>query len=321
MFSIEDARELRQQLPALDFVTPVLAEGRLGNYLDHYGLSFASPGMPVTHSLGYFPSQEFRIACHYFGLPLSRQLGTVFILHGYYDHAGLYGKLIRYCLERGLAVVIPDLPGHGLSSGDAASIRSFDQYSRVLQDCLQLARRHQLHEPWHVIGQSTGAAAIVNLLVDAKFDPAVFHRIVLLAPLLRPSHWLQGRIKYYLVRWFTKRAQREFAENSHDREFLRFIRLHDPLQSRYLTVDWVRSLVAYLGKFARAAPRPVELHIIQGTEDGSVDWRYNVQQLGKKFPNAKTYMIRDARHHIVNESPLYWDRVTDVLDNLFPQVP
>ena len=317
MFSRDDARQLSEQLPALDFSTPALVQGLCARYLEHYGLSFASPSLPVTHCLGYFNSQDFRIACHYFGLPLSIQTGTVFIVHGYYDHAGLYGKLIRYCLERGLAVVIMDMPGHGLSSGEPASIRFFTQYSRVLQDCLALAERHQLHGPWHLIGQSTGGAAIIELLLKPGFDARLCDRIILLAPLLRPTGWLLGRIKYQLVRWFADRVDREFADNSHDVEFLRFIRQHDPLQSHHLTVAWVGALMDYLKRFAAAPPSPVKLSIIQGTEDASVAWQHNLEHLATKFPNAKTWMIAGARHHLVNESPLYWDRITDALDSIF----
>ena len=34
--------------------------------------------------------------------------GTAFLLHGYYDHAGLYGHLIRQCLALGYSVIIMD---------------------------------------------------------------------------------------------------------------------------------------------------------------------------------------------------------------------
>ena len=54
--------------------------------------------------------------------------GSVVIVHGYLDHTGLYGHLIKQLLERQLTVVCFDLIGHGLSSGEPASIDSFDQY-------------------------------------------------------------------------------------------------------------------------------------------------------------------------------------------------
>ena len=52
----------------------------------------------------------------------TKSLGTVIVVHGYMDHIGLYGHLIRHLLGRQLTVVCLDLKGHGLSSGAACSI-------------------------------------------------------------------------------------------------------------------------------------------------------------------------------------------------------
>ena len=63
---------------------------------------------------------------HYFRLPESASpKGTVFILHGYFDHVGLYTQLIDRCLGAGFDVLAYDQPGHGLSSGTLTAIGSF----------------------------------------------------------------------------------------------------------------------------------------------------------------------------------------------------
>ncbi len=59
-------------------------------------------------------------------------LGTVFLLHGYLEHSGIYQPIIREILDQGFSVLTYDLPGHGLSDGSPASIQNFDHYQHVL---------------------------------------------------------------------------------------------------------------------------------------------------------------------------------------------
>jgi len=49
--------------------------------------------------------------------------------------------------------------------------------------------------------------------------------------------------------------------------------------------------------------------VVQGDCDGTVDWRYNVASIRKKFPNFELVLIPGARHHLVNEVDYMRDRV------------
>lgn len=317
MFTVSEANQLRASLPVMDIRTPSGRDRLTRSYIEHYGLDLSTEKHPVTHSLGYIPSQEFRIACHYFAPPLSQQQGTAIILHGYYDHCGLFTHLIRNCLGRNLAVLIFDLPGHGLSTGTAASVRSFDQYSQALRDCLLLAEVQGVHKPWYLIGQSTGAAAIANFLLQGDASAGnSFEKIVFLAPLLRPRDWARAQLLYFLLHRFVKRWKRNYAENSHDREFLQFLREHDPLQSKYLQVDWVRAMIKFARFVAQSTAVNESVHIIQGTQDNTVDWQYNVPVFTDKFLGSKTYFIKNARHHLVNESAEIREQVFTALGNI-----
>ena len=42
--------------------------------------------------------------------------------------------------------------------------------------------------------------------------------------------------------------------------------------------------------------------ILQGDDDGTVDWQYNLPNFQKKFIGSKTVLLPGARHHLVNES-------------------
>ncbi|MDA1372917.1 MAG: alpha/beta hydrolase [Proteobacteria bacterium] len=317
MFSRDDAVKLRESLAAIDFNTETdVRNSLLESYLNHYGLNFFTE-MKVSHSVGNFESGEFTLVCHYFSVPLEIQQGTAFLLHGYFDHSGLFGHLIKHCLQLGYAVVIFDQPGHGLSSGSAASIDSFRQYSDALLECFKQAEAFAVNQPWVVIGQSTGAAVIMDALLSSNLtENYPIQRFILLGPLLRPKRWRTSRLLFSFTHWFLKTTPRSFAENSHDEAFLNFLRSNDALQSDRLPRDWVLAMIEYHKRFARAETSNQVLHIIQGTGDETVDWQFNLSKIQVKFPQSKIYLISDARHHLVNESPAYRDKVFTSIDRI-----
>ncbi|MBQ13027.1 MAG: alpha/beta hydrolase [Gammaproteobacteria bacterium] len=322
MFTRENASQLRDSLAPIRFglSNPTMAADDsplLQQYKAHYGLSFSAFDTPVHHVFGTIESRSFQLVCQYFSVPGTEQKGTAFLLHGYFDHAGIYGHLIRQCLQQGLAVVILDLPGHGLSSGTVGSIDSFAQYTKALVDCLCLAESQLVNKPWSLIGQSTGGAVIIDTLLSSDLIATyTFEHVVVLGPLLRPRHWRRNKLLFLLTRRFTNSTSRKFSVNSHDKEFLQFLQHHDQLQSRYLSADWIDAMIHYQNRFRKAPQSNQLLHIIQGSGDGTVDWQYNLPKLQQKFPAAKTYMIAGARHHLVNELPEYRNKVFSVLDEI-----
>ena len=90
---------------------------------------------------------------------------TLIVVHGYWDHAALYGPMIRWALKQGYHVHVFDLPGHGLSGGPLAEIESFDDYSGVLATILQ----RENYKYYALSGLSTGGAVIVNALLNPRF--------------------------------------------------------------------------------------------------------------------------------------------------------
>lgn len=316
-FSLVDAKVIRRSLGELDFEHPVSNDTVTQSYLGHYELHFSKPDLSVTHYLGLIPCDEFELVGQYFTLPAEQQKGTAILVHGYYDHVGIYGHLIRHCLEQGYSVLTFDLPGHGLSSGEVAGINNFDKYSQSLTDCIQLSDRHGLTKPWLIIGQSTGAAAIINyLLKPEQFRQSKLDKIILLAPLLKPDNWSRAVLAYYFMRIFVKKVKRNFGNNSHDHEFSKFILENDPLQSRFLMVNWVTSLKRYLVDFEAASSSQEEIYIIQGSKDDTVDWKNNISMLENKFPNAQSRIIEGARHHLVNESYEYRQQIFAAIDSI-----
>lgn len=266
-------------------------------YQRYYGLDLPQHGA-VQRRLGCF---------HCAGLELVAQLwlppqpqATLILLHGYYDHTGLYRHVIDWALGLNLAVLTCDLPGHGLSAGARASIDDFATYQQTLQALFAEAASLDLPQPWHLCGQSTGGAILLDylLLGEPRPEPGA---TILLAPLVRPRAWGLSKLSYHLLGPFKTEIPRRFSENSTDAEFLDFLQHRDPLQPRTLPIAWVGALARWIPRIEKA-PRSVQQPlVVQGEDDMTVDWRHNLQVLQDKFDRPDILRLHGARHHLVNE--------------------
>lgn len=284
-------------------------------YNQYYGLDFESQFVGLQHVVGGLNIEQFDISVHVFKLPKAK--GTVLLVHGYYDHVGLYGSIIQHCLSEGYNVISYDLPGHGLSSGELASIQSFRQYDDVFCEVLDWTQTN-LPEPLVVMGQSTGGAVIINYLLSRGLDKhnSPFTKIYLLAPLVRPVNWTMSKLFYYVARPFVKQLKREFAQNSHNQEFLNFLKSHDPLQPLFLKTRWVGALKKWIRFIESTKPVDLDIQVIQGTQDGTVDYRHNMLVLEQKFTGFNVIFIEQGRHHLANEDTNKLQQVLSVMTPL-----
>jgi lysophospholipase len=299
----EQLQELRLSLSPLH--GPAAPAPLLADFLRFYRIDFAGrPG--VTHRVGTVLSGPFSLAVHTW-----LQEGAshnLFLIHGYFDHTGLFGRLVEYGLSRGCNVVIFDLPGHGLSTGEAVVIDDFADYSRAIADVLQAVDLPAL--PLWVMAQSTGCAALVDF---ARRHAWPFHRGVLLAPLVRPVSWMKVSIAHRLLYRFADHVPREFSDNSSDRDFLEFVQ-RDPLQSRKVSVRWVGALKRWLADLLHTDLGVGPVLVIQGGLDQTVDWKYNLDIIDKLFPDSRVEYLPGAGHQLANESDSLRQRYYRVID-------
>lgn len=265
-------------------------------YRRYYGIA------PTDVAIDFFVFQAagYRIAGQVW-MP-EQPRATWVLLHGYYDHMGLYGHLIRWALAQGFAVIACDLPGHGLSEGEPASIGDFEHYHAVLTGLLDEADRLSLPAPWHLCGQSTGAAIVVDHLLRGEIRDEI-GRSVLLAPLVRPRAWVRSHLSYRALSPFLRQLPRRFTVNSTDRTFIDFVHTQDPLQAKVLPSAWVGALARWIPQIESSPPSPHRPIVVQGDADLTVDWRYNLKVLNQKFDSPQTLLIQGARHHLANERP------------------
>ncbi|MCX4026634.1 alpha/beta hydrolase [Endozoicomonas sp. SM1973] len=309
-------QQLCAQLKPLHLANPQPLTEVEQQYSAFYGIDFDTENPEINHNMGYFDSIHYRVACHYYWKDSNQ--GTAFVVHGYYDHVGLYGNLIKFLLDQHLNVVCFDLPGHGLSSGNRACIADFTDYVTALKQCINIAT-NSTPNPWFLLGQSTGGAVIADYLLTEKFTPnnCPFSKVVLFAPLIRPKNWGMIELAHRFLGSLLSNVKRSFAPNSHDEAFLHFVKHQDPLQPSHSSVKWLGALREWIKRIEHMPSSSLSPIIIQGKDDQTVDWQYNIPVLQKLFSNPTVFYLPSAKHHLVNESSSirteYFDYLKDIL--------
>lgn len=283
--------EMNPLKPSAPSYTPTTA---IADYFSYYDLA---PGN-CRHLFGTFGSQGRTIAGHLF-VPTQAK-GTIFLLHGYYDHSGIMSRLIAFCLKENLAVAIFDLPGHGLSSGQRFAIKDLADYAATLTAFVNL-NSEQLPRPFHLVAHSLGCAIAYEHLHEG--NQASFDKVIFLAPLIHSRPWLPTKAIYFMTTPFTNTLPRIHRRNSSDPAFITFVE-NDPLQQRKVVpMSFISALLSWEKRAQDYLLLDQPLLIIQGDEDVIVDWRYNITFLKTKFSPVQTEIIAGANHQLANENP------------------
>ena len=301
---------LRASLQPLAAGQPLSSEALA--YQRFYGLDFPHRTPAPKRQLGCFSAGGYQLVSQVWW-PDSPPVATLFVIHGFYDHMGLYRHVIEWGLNRGFVVIACDLPGHGLSSGERASIDDFAQYQAVLQGLFIEAQSLHLPQPWHLCGQSTGGAIVLDHLLRYGERSPAQGQAILLSPLVRPKDWGWSKLSYYLLRPFVKGIARRFSENSNDPAFLPFLQA-DPLQPLRLPTAWVGALARWIPRIENASPSARQPLVVQGQADKTVDWQHNLEVLNTRFNQPRVLLLPEARHHLANETAAIREQYFGFLD-------
>ncbi|WP_117168697.1 alpha/beta hydrolase [Paraliobacillus sediminis] len=278
----------------LDFAKPNHMTSAMKVYQDYYGFNQSN----VTFHFGKVAIDQIKVHVQIFKPEHSK--GNVFLLHGYLSHIGYLKHIIQYLNKQQYTVISYDLQGHGLSTGKNASVHSFDDYGRTMEKLLTIIRK-EIIGPIYLIGHSTGGAIIVDYILrhpDHHIDKAI-----MVAPLIRSNHWNLSKFGLYTMKLFPfiKHIKRNFRQNSADEKYLKAIKL-DPLQSTNVPLEWVNALMNWNKKIQQYHSSKKFIYLIQGNRDKTVDWKYNVQFLQRKFHNIQIAQIDQGRHELFNEA-------------------
>ncbi|GAA0793683.1 alpha/beta hydrolase [Marinobacterium sediminicola] len=299
---------LRESLDTFIPGEQTLCNNEVQAYLAYYGLEAVSA--MARYSIGTELIGDTLLVVQHFSRAHSR--GTAVVVHGYTDHAGLYRHLIAHLLDQHWDVLIYDLPGHGLSSGQRYAIDTFRTYARQLTSLLQ-RHEHKLTMPCVGIGQSTGGAILLQVALERQRASLLLRDRVLLSPLVRPRHFNRIELSYRWLHWCLKRVNREHSESSNDSDFVHFMRHHDPMQGNFVDVGWVGAMLEWVHLVESVDAIQIPALIVQGTDDQTLEWEHNLEVLARLLPRANIERLVAARHHLVNEAEP-WRR--EVLDRI-----
>ncbi|GLB59628.1 alpha/beta hydrolase [Cytobacillus sp. NCCP-133] len=285
----------------MNFRNPVSLSNDMKEYLNYYGFVLKD----IDYHFGKIDMNGTKIMVQMFSP--ETPIGTVILLHGYLDHVGVLKNTIQHLNHYQYRVISYDLQGHGLSGGEAASVKSFSDYVETLEKLMSKTKQ-EIPGPFYGIGHSTGGAILINYVLTRR--ESHFKKMILVAPLVRSHHWYLSKIGFYLMKPvpFVKKVHRKFRDNSSDKQFTSFIK-NDPLQPRAIPVEWVSSLIHWNKEIQTLNPATIETLVVQGTNDQTVDWEYNMDFIESKFSHTKVKLIKNGRHHLLNEKPIIRDQV------------
>ncbi len=288
--------KIKEQMQPLESVRSGDYPDCVKMYFDYYGLDAEDDIEGVEHLFGTFESSDWTLSANIYRP--KEYKATVVLLHGYLNHTGQFKHLIRHLLERGFAVAVYDMPGHGLSGGERAVIDDFTQYTQTLVDYTEIVAK-MVKGPYHLIGFSTGGTVAIDYLLVRKGD--FFDRVVLAAPLVRSVAWKSSEAGYKLYSNFADSVPRAKRKNSSDKEFLEFNKYKDVLHCQKVSLKWVKALYDWNDKMETVEADDRSIAMIQGKKDTTVSYKYNLKFIKSKFPNVTVTMVEDGRHELFNE--------------------
>jgi alpha-beta hydrolase superfamily lysophospholipase len=284
--------KLRETIGDLNIEESTCITSHLKNYLQYYSLDHSN----CTYHNGYIHVKNDKVFVQIFKPQESR--GTVYLLHGYFDHLGYLSPIVAHLIKLNYTVVGYDKIGHGLSTGKRAHIDSFNTYVETLTEVLQQTKKY-VPQPFNIIGHSTGGATITDYMFDV--NEKSFEKVILLAPLVRPFSWHSTVISTKLLSSYLKEIPRKFRNSSENARFSHF-RKNDPLQPKKIPLTWVKAMIAWNRKIKMEPPASRSISIIQGKRDTVVSWKYNCRFLCTLFPDSTVYYLEKGKHHIAVEN-------------------
>ncbi|AEJ20574.1 alpha/beta hydrolase [Gracilinema caldarium] len=228
--------------------------------------------------------------------------GTALLFHGYANDSSYMTGVAGALLNRNWAVVLVDLPGHGLSTGPRGDVTTFSDYGDMVQTVLDQVLplfSDELPEPLIAFGHSTGALALVDYSIRY---PNRFTRMVFYAPLIRPVWWHMARLGRWVLGPFVQKT-RAFAKS--------------PLGLRVFPVHWFDELVRWniWAQKQTAIPLP-PTRIIQPVHDRVVESTYNARFIQQRA--VETDLIRiDGLSHFATDSRVPDSRLLEAIVSYF----
>ena len=228
----------------------------------------------VTHLSEQFAAADGLLLTRQVWRPEEGTTAVLALLHGYGEHGGRYRELAVELAERGLAVHVYDLRGHGRSGGRRGHVKRFSEYLDDTAVYLDAVRREDPGLPLFLLGHSMGGL-VAALFAEQRADGLA--GLILSAPFLRiaievpPLKVRAARVASLVAPTLDIGNPVDAAGLSHDEAVVTAYRT-DPLNHYKATARWAAEvLVAQRAALASAAAITLPLLVMYGEADPVAD--------------------------------------------------
>ena len=116
--------------------------------------------------------------------PPEEATGVIILIHGLGEHFGRYSHWTPRFLEKGIAIIGADLPGHGTSGGKRGHISGIDVVNRLIDELLSVSAREFPSHKAILYGHSLGGLLVLNWLYS---NSNKVERAIITSPWLKLS--------------------------------------------------------------------------------------------------------------------------------------
>ncbi|MBI4714726.1 MAG: lysophospholipase [Nitrospirae bacterium] len=251
-----------------------------------------------------------------------RPRALLLIVHGIGEHGGRYRPVAEYFVSRGMAVMVPDQRGSGLSRDEGGVFR----YDELLRDVSRMAeegRRWAGEVPLILLGHSLGALTILKSL--PSFRPPGVRGVIFISPALRsriPRPRLLGvRILGRLLPWFRLTFDAGSFYLTHDPIQVEAHR-RDPLINHRFTAGFLRDVLDVMSETRREVRSlPCPALILYAGDDHLVDSAATRLFVERLSGDKEAVCYERGYHEVLNEvnREEVYARMAAWIDRVLPQ--
>lgn len=258
----------------------------------------------MKHSDGFLKIEGYQDLYYQVWQPEKDIHGVILLIHGLGEHGGRYGShFAEFYTAAGLAVIAPDLPGHGKTTGKRGYIPDNNLFLDIIDQFLQKSRDLYPNKPLFIYGHSLGGLLTLWHALDRH--PAI-NGLIATSPGLRTKNPVPvvkktlAKVMNNLMPSFTMDNGLDVNQLSRDRSVVEAY-VADPLVHKLISAkmgmlflvngDWV---------LEHAAENRVKILLMIGSDEGIVN-KAAVDQFSKNAPLVDYKVWPGLFHEIHNE--------------------
>ncbi len=101
-------------------------------------------------------------------MPAAKTRPVLLIVHGFAEHSGRYGNVVKHFVPRGYPVYAIDHRGHGRSDGERVQVDDFYDYIQDLKTFFDIVRKVNPQDKIFLIGHSMGS--VISLAYTVEYQ-------------------------------------------------------------------------------------------------------------------------------------------------------